>query len=336
MHPSHGLTEVSTGFEVAGLNGAVGCHACGMWNELGRVARRQAGVVSLGQALTCGISGHQLRRRAASDGWQRLTARTWLLPGSSLTPAARAWSAVLTVTSASRHHLPGAAITGRAALWLRGLVPGPPELVEVVVPHGRRVPRASGITVMRSRTLRDDDVRPFNDLPVTVVGRACLDIARRERQPEPIRGLLIDLRQRRVDLRPIARRALDAMPSPGLAGYLEVLDELAGNDVDSVFARKVQRWLADHGIVTVAEHPILTPTGTVHADLAVVDARVSIECDGFGSHSTRTQLDVDARRSNGLALCPGWIVLRITWDRFHTDRAGFLAELHQALALRAA
>jgi hypothetical protein len=336
MHPTPCGVEVSTGSEVAGLDGGVGCHACRMWNELGQVAQRQAGVVSLGQAVGCGISPHQLRRRAANDGWRRLTARTWLLPGSSLTPAARAWSAALTVTSDSRHGLPGAAITGRAALWLRSLVPAPPELVEVVVPHGRRVPKADGITVMRSRTLRDDDVRPVNELPVAVVGRACLDIARREPQAASIRGLLIDLRQRRVDLRPIAHRALDALPCPGLAHYLEVLDELAGNDVDSVFARKVQGWLAEHGVVTVAEHPITTPTGVVHADLAVFDASISIECDGFGSHSTRTQLDVDARRSNGLALCPEWIVLRITWDRFHTDPAGFLAELHQALALRAA
>jgi len=45
-------------------------------------------------------------------------------------------------------------------------------------------------------------------------------------------------------------------------------------------------------------------------------------------------LNRDARRENALALLDAWLVLKLTWDRFHNDWEGFLVELCTALELR--
>lgn len=71
---------------------------------------------------------------------------------------------------------------------------------------------------------------------------------------------------------------------------------------------------------------------TVHFDIAFPAERVAIECVGFAAHSTRDQLDRDARRENAIARTGGWLVLKLTWDRFLHDWDGFLAELRHALA----
>lgn len=305
-----------------------------MWTEVADTARRQAGVIAIRQAVDLGLTYRQLHRRVDRDGFRALSPRTFLLPGHDITPMALAWAGVLTMTCRSDVGLGGAAVTGRTALWVRGLQPRPPALVEVVAPHGRRAPRIRGVAVIRSRTLLPDvDLGEVKGLPTATVARAMLDLARRERANR-LKAVLIDIRQQRVDLAPVFDRAVEALPAPRLGAYLQVLVEVAGSRADSIFAHVVQRWLAAVGIDTVAEHPIRTPTGLVHADLAVPARFVAIECDGFSAHSTREQLDTDARRANGLALAEDWMVLRLTWDRFHDDRDGFLVELRAALASR--
>lgn len=308
-----------------------------MWKELARIARRQAGVVTTRQALACGISARAFYRRVHEEGWTKLAAGVYLMPGHAVTDHARLHAAILAATEACHGTddsvTPTAAVTGMTAAWLLGYADRPKGRFEVVIPHGQVTPTVVGVRFIRSRTLRPGDVGEVQGLPCATLARAVIDLAPTATAPM-LRGLLIDARQRRASLDPVILRVAESTSFKGRGRLRRVLVEIAGDRVDSVFAALVSDWLRSQGIDCVAEYPIDTPTGTVHADLALVDLKIAIECDGFGAHSTRTSLNVDARRSNGLSLRSDWIVLRVTWDRWEHDRDGFFAEVRAAQNLQ--
>lgn len=307
-------------------------HGCVMWKELARIARRHCGVITTRQAEACGISARTLQRRAAREGWIRLGRGVYLLPGHAVTDHVRMWAAVAAVASAhgtDDQTPPLVAVTGLAAAWLRGYAPRPRGRLEVVLPHGNVAPTVPGIRFIRSRTLRPDDIGAIDALPVATLARLAIDLAPLTTAAD-LRGLLIDARQQRGDIDAVIKRVLDSTIFPGRRRLRQVLSEIAGDRVDSVFAYLVGEWLRSHGFNPVPEYPIETPTGLVHADHALVDDQIVIECEGFGAHSRRSSLNTDAKRSNGLALRPDWCVLRMTWDRWEHERDDFLAEIRSA------
>jgi len=188
-----------------------------------------------------------------------------------------------------------------------------------------------GIRFIRSRTLQAFDIGEIDALPVATLARLSIDLAPHASTAD-LRGLLIDARQQRADLDAVIERVLNSTIFPGRRRLRHVLTEIAGDRVDSVFAHLVGEWLRRVGFNPVPEYPIETPTGLVHADHALVADQIAIECDGFGAHSRRTSLNIDAKRSNGLALRPDWRVLRMTWDRWEHERDDFLAEIRAAQA----
>jgi very-short-patch-repair endonuclease len=148
-------------------------------------------------------------------------------------------------------------------------------------------------------------------------------------------ALAIDARQRRLLVHDDVASRLDTMPHvPGRGRLLRVLRRLASDGSESIFETRVREKLLDAGLYPSAM-PLAVPTidgRTVHFDIAFPAQRVAIECVGLAAHSTRRQLDRDARRENAIARTGGWVVLKLTWDRFLHDWDGFLAELRHALA----
>src|SRR5690349_12492005 len=63
--------------------------------RLGRVLERRAGVISLAQAVECGMSADAVQRRAAAGSWTRLHPAVYLVGGHRSTDAARVWAAWL-------------------------------------------------------------------------------------------------------------------------------------------------------------------------------------------------------------------------------------------------
>lgn len=306
----------------------------GVWTELARIARGQAGVITTRQAMACGISARTLQRRSAREGWVRLARGVYLLPGHTITPHARLWAASGAITSAHCQDgtpEPLVAVTAWTAAWLREFASRPRGHLEVVVPHDHVAPKVPGIRFIRSRTLRPEDVGSVDGLPVASLARLVIDLAPTSSRSD-LRGLLIDARQRRADLDPVIERVMTSTPFPGRRGLKSALREVASDQVDSVFAKLVGDWLRREGFDPVAEYPIETPTGLVHADQALVEDRIDIECDGLGAHSQRASLTTDAKRSNGLALRPDWRVLHMTWDIWEHERDKFLAEVRVAQA----
>jgi very-short-patch-repair endonuclease len=68
-------------------------------------------------------------------------------------------------------------------------------------------------------------------------------------------------------------------------------------------------------------------------DLAYEEERIAVELDGHAYHSTRDQRERDMRRDAALASI-GWLTLRYSHSRLHTDVAGCRRDTLSALAAR--
>jgi hypothetical protein len=63
--------------------------------SLERLLERQAGVVTLAEAMSCGLSADTVRRRARDGRWTRLHPSVYLIGGHRITGEARMWAAWL-------------------------------------------------------------------------------------------------------------------------------------------------------------------------------------------------------------------------------------------------
>lgn len=98
--------------------------------KLDDVVGRQAGVISLGQAVACGLSAATVHRRARSGAWRRVGPGVFLVGGHRFTDEARVRAAWLAVDGSGAAVVSGPA----AAYWHRTLDP-PPRRVTITVPR---------------------------------------------------------------------------------------------------------------------------------------------------------------------------------------------------------
>ncbi len=89
---------------------------------------RQAGVVTLRQAVECGLSAATVQRRARQGSWERLHPAVYLVGGHRLTDEARVRAAALWAGE-------DAAVSGAPAAYWHGLLARAPEVVDVTVPR---------------------------------------------------------------------------------------------------------------------------------------------------------------------------------------------------------
>lgn len=295
------------------------------WPIISDLAAQQYGRVSARQLHAAGMDDSTLSRTAAKQGWQRPLRGVCAPVGAFAVPEGRLAEALLAVG-------PPALVGGWSAAWLWGLVRTAPTIPELVVPHQRRLNR-EGIVIRRSRTLVPADGVFRAGLPVSTVVRLLCDLAALT-DDDALRALLIDARQRRlVDLADVAARAAGMGTAAGMASLRERLAELDREYCDSVMEHRLRARLAKVvGLPPPAPgpFPVQTPDRLLHVDIAWPDRRVGIEVDGFGSHSQRASLEIDARRHNALQLA-GWRVLRATWPHVGPEFPALLAPLRALL-----
>jgi hypothetical protein len=134
-----------------------------------RLLERQAGVVTLGQAVACGLSPDTVRRRVRGGRWTRIHPTVHLVGGHRLTGEARVWAASLYAGERST-------VSGPAAAFRHGMLREPPDVVDVTVPAAlHRRPRA-GIRWHRHDLLSVDRVA-IRGLWVTAPPLAALETA---------------------------------------------------------------------------------------------------------------------------------------------------------------
>lgn len=111
-------------------------------DDIARVGRPQAGVVTRSQLLALGCDDSSIARRITRGEWQRLHPGV-IVPWSGPVPwLARAWGAVLGAGD-------GAALSGLSAAYLTGMVTRPPLVIDVTLPHNRRAGYGEGVRVHR-------------------------------------------------------------------------------------------------------------------------------------------------------------------------------------------
>lgn len=139
--------------------------------ELSALLKRQHGVITRRQALTCGLSSDMLSRRARSGGsWQRL------LPGVYLTVTGTPIQDQLD-TAALLYAGPGSTLTGLAALRRHGMRAPRSKTVDVLVPAKRQRNSAEYVAI-RLTTRLPEQVCYLGPVQFALPARAVADSAR--------------------------------------------------------------------------------------------------------------------------------------------------------------
>ena len=140
-------------------------------SELSGLLKRQHGVITRRQALTCGLSNDMLSRRARSGGsWQRL------LPGVYLTVTGTPTKDQLD-TAALLYAGPGSTLSGAAALRRHGVRTPPSNTVDVLVPAARQR-KSAGHVAIRLTTRLPEQVCYLGPVQFVLPARAVADSAR--------------------------------------------------------------------------------------------------------------------------------------------------------------
>ncbi len=280
-----------------------------MWEHL---LVRQAGVVSLAQALACGISRSTVHRRVRDGTWVLLHPGVYLVGGHRLTDEARVRAAWLWAGGEP------VAVTGPAAAYWHGMLDRAPAVVELTIPSARRLRPQPG-TAIRRRDLSYADVMGTRDLWLAAKPLAALETA--VALPDGSQFLDRALQQD-VRFPTLYRCYCRNLGRHGSAAAGRMISS-AADRAESAAERLLVRILREGGVTGwVLGHPF----GPYRIDLAFPAQRVAIEVDGWAWHVDAVRFARDRRKGNAITR-GGWDLLRYTWHALDGTPAEVLAEI---------
>lgn len=259
--------------------------------------RDHDGVITLAQARAAGLSDDAVGRRVRSGRWLRCSPGVFFADDRPFTDASRIRAAVWS-------HGSLAVASGLSAAWWHGLTGFAPDVVEVTVPRVSNHRRRPGVRTRR-RDLAPKDIVERKGLQITALPLTVVEAAVR-------RGggaMLMDAAlQRRVELPQLWRAHLRNKGRHGSPASRRLLRAAEGG-ARSEAERLLVKLLNDAGITGWETN---YPVGGYKVDVALPDAKVAIEVDGWAFHSDSETFVKDRQRQNAIALL-GWQVLRFTW-----------------------
>ena len=255
--------------------------------RLGRLAARQLGLFTRTQAVDCGYSDFQIRRRLARDEWQQVCGSVLAFRGRQLTAPVLAAATHLTV--------PGSVIAGRW-LWTG--------------PTGRS--SFPGVRVLRD-PLRTDDIWIADGMRITCPARTVVDCMRL--LPDDAALTLADRALQRGwisvgELRGRVREMVGRHGTPRLARLASAATDGTRSAAERVMAGLLRR----AGITGWVPNAAITDgAGLIgYGDFTFAGLRLVIEIDGQAFHTDASRFQRDRARQNRL-VAAGWTVLRFTW-----------------------
>jgi len=266
-------------------------------------ALSQFGLLTRQQLLSHGVSARFVEWRLSSKRWVAV------FPGVYLTsPGRNDWS--VRSMAAVLHVDEDAVLSHASAAFSYGLRRSPPDRVEILIPHERRVREPEGIRIQRCRGLArriDDRAMPG----LTTVEHTVLDLAADGTADEAValaahacqKGLTWD------------ERLLDVLESRRRHRWMSLLREALGDIGDGAQSTLEVRYVRDverpHGL---PKGRLQQPTGNGrrHHDVGYDKEKVLIELDGLAFHSTPTARITDGRRERATVI-DGWATFRAFW-----------------------
>jgi very-short-patch-repair endonuclease len=280
------------------------------------LVEQQAGVVSLAQAVACGISAQTVRRRVREGRWRRVRPTVYLVGGHRYTSEARVRAVALWAG-------PQGVICGPAAAYWHRMLEQAPAVVDLTVPASAKPKPQPGVRIRR-RDLFRADVVWRSAIQVAAPPLAALETA----VALPDGSVFLDRAlQKHVPFAAVYRAFCRNMGRSGssAAGRLLVA---AADRADSAAERLLVRLLREAGVGGwVLGHPL----GPYRIDLAFPAQRVAIEVDGWAYHVDPERFRNDRRKGNFITRS-GWDLLRFTWHGLHTQPAESIREISETLA----
>ncbi|MHA6619756.1 type IV toxin-antitoxin system AbiEi family antitoxin domain-containing protein [Pseudonocardia sp. DLS-67] len=289
-----------------------------------RLVARQAGVVTLAQAVAAGMSAATVQRRVREGRWTRLHPGVYLVGGHRLTSEARIRAAWLWAA-------PDAIVTGPAAACWHHMLDQAPAIIDLTVPACTKPRPRPGIR-LRRRDLYGSDVTEPTEARARGIRVAAPPFAALETAVDlPDGSTFLDRAlQKHVRFPAVYRSFCRNMGRTGssTAGRLLVA---AADRADSAAERLLVRLLREAGIDGwVLGHRL----GPYLIDLAFPAQRVAIEVDSWAWHVDPDRFRNDRRKGNYITR-RGWDLLRFTWHGLHEQPAESVSEIRQTLTVAA-
>jgi hypothetical protein len=241
---------------------------------LARLARRSHGIVTRRELLAAGVSPDEIKQRLGNGSLLRQYRGVYRVGHDAPSLEARYLAAVRACGD-------GAALSGRAAAFLYGLVRGTPPVPEVTTRSERRVP---GVKTRRSKAVQ---AATHRGVPVTTVARTLTDLAST------------------LGAQELARACHEAGVKYGTTpGHIKAVTTRAGPKLRRVIEGDVHVTLSaleKRFLQLLREAGLALPETNRLVDGSRVDCRwpehrLTVELDGYRYHRSRHAWEQDRRR----------------------------------------
>jgi hypothetical protein len=263
-------------------------------------AGQQLSLITTRQLRDIGLSPPAIRRLTASGRFERFGGHTLGIAGVPSTFERRVMAACLDLGAVASH---------RTAARLHGLDTRRwnPVPVEVTVPKRTGQTSSELALVHTSTNLRSDDIVIARGIPTTTVARTFLGLAALvpEITEEDVRDLLdVAIRDGRASDKWIwwLLECLRCRGRNGVSTLELMLNDRAGNGkTESWLEREFLRCIDAGGLPRPLVQQRIARRGSFVARVDFLyEPRLILEVSGYFTHSSRKQVDADARRRNRL------------------------------------
>jgi hypothetical protein len=284
---------------------------------LGAIAAGQHGVVARRQLLDAGLTADEIRVRVRRRSLLRVHRGVYRVGHRAPSIEATYLAAVLAAGDR-------AAVGGRAAAYLWGLVKGEPPAPEVICRKERRI---EGVRTRRSLHLDAQDLRLCRGIPVTAVARTLVDVARELAVDELARAC----HEAGVRYRITPREVRDVLERRPNAPGARKLRRIVEGDVRVTLSKLEKRFLEllrGEGLPLPLTNRL---AGGRRVDCRWPEHRLTVELDSYRFHNSRHSWEQDRRRERE-ARGRGDDFRRYTYGDVMEHPAPMLRELHAFFA----